>query len=149
MNPKAYEAAQHGVTFADVSHWGKLAFRGLDAKKFLHGLLTNDVQSLSSGQGLLTCILTPKGKLIADFALYDTGEELLSIQSPRATPKIVDALCKPLILSQTTVEDVSKRWSAFLLFGPRTPQVLRDILGAKALNSYSCATINQAVTWQV
>lgn len=149
MNLKAYEAAHREVAFADVSDWGKLAFRGSDAKKFLHGLLTNDIQNLSSGQGLHTCILTPKGKLVADFALYDTGEELLSIQLPLATSRILEALSKPLILSETTLQDVSKQWSAVLLIGPRTAEVLRDILGAKALNAFSCAKIQQGHAWHL
>jgi len=140
MELKAYEAAKHKAALIDVSAWGKLAFRGQDCKKFLHGLLTNDIQSLKQGQGLATCILTPKGKLIADFALYDLGENLLSIQLPQATGGIISTLSKPLVLSQTTIEDITRQWAAFLIIGPETTNILKDILDVREiLVNYACA----------
>ena len=139
---KEHEAARHRAALADVSAWGKLIFKGPDCKKFLHGLLTNDIQSLRPGCGLPTCVLTPKGKLIADFALYDLGGELLSVQFPQATAGIASALSKPLILSQTTMEDVTHPWAAFLIIGSETPHILKEVLNVpQALDPYACARL--------
>lgn len=143
MTLEAYEAAKHGVALADVSAWGKLAFRGPDRQKFLHGLLTNDIESLKPGQGVAACLLTPKGGLVASLALYDLGDQLLSIQLPQATTGILAAISKPLMLSQTTIENASDQWAAFLIIGPRAPQILRDLLRMKALDPYACVRVER------
>jgi tRNA-modifying protein YgfZ len=60
----------------DRSERGKLALAGADAKTFLQGQVTNDVESLSAGEGCYAAFLTPKGKMLGDLRILDTGEEL-------------------------------------------------------------------------
>src|SRR5579885_1419530 len=105
MNAQAYAAARHRAAVADVSDWGKILYRGADRHKALNGLFSADILHLEPGRGRLSCVLTPKGKLVADFALYDLGDEFLSLQLPQATGRIGEALKKPLMLSETTIED--------------------------------------------
>lgn len=64
----------------DRSERGKLALTGEDRKAFLNGQVTNDVEALEPGQGLYAAFLTPKGKMLGDLRVLDTGpptEELL------------------------------------------------------------------------
>jgi folate-binding protein YgfZ len=61
----------------DRSEQGKLALTGADAKSFLQGQVTNDVEALSPGDGCYAAFLTPKGKMLGDVRILDTGEELL------------------------------------------------------------------------
>jgi folate-binding protein YgfZ len=66
------------VLFAvDRSERGKLAVTGPEAKAFLQGLVSNDVESLTPGHGCLAAVLTPKGKMIGDLRVLDLGDELL------------------------------------------------------------------------
>jgi folate-binding protein YgfZ len=66
------------VLFAvDRSERGKLAVTGPEAKTFLQGLVSNDVESLTPGHGCLAAVLTPKGKMIGDLRVLDLGDELL------------------------------------------------------------------------
>ena len=46
---------------------GVLKVVGDDARKFLHGLVTADVLALTPGQARFCALLTPQGKIIADF----------------------------------------------------------------------------------
>jgi hypothetical protein len=101
---------------ADVSGWGRLSFRGPDRVKALQGLVSADLRALKPGAGLPSCVLTPKGKYVADFMLYDLGEELLTVQFPQATARIQEALKKPLMLTDTAMTEVSG--PAWLVFGP-------------------------------
>ena len=39
--------------------------------------MTNDVESLSPGTGCYAAFLTPKGKMLGDLRILDTGDELL------------------------------------------------------------------------
>jgi tRNA-modifying protein YgfZ len=61
----------------DRSDRGKLALAGVDAKSFLQGQVTNDVEALAPGEGCYAAFLTPKGKMLGDLRILDTGEELL------------------------------------------------------------------------
>jgi folate-binding protein YgfZ len=72
-----YAAATTGCGVLDRSEQGKLALSGPGAKEFLQGQVSNDVLALSSGAGCYATLLTPKGKMLADLRILDTGEELL------------------------------------------------------------------------
>lgn len=61
----------------DRSERGKLAFTGADAKAFLQGQVTNDVEALAPGGGCYAALLSPKGKMLGDLRILDTGAELL------------------------------------------------------------------------
>ncbi|MDQ3850376.1 MAG: amidase family protein, partial [Actinomycetota bacterium] len=61
----------------DRSERGKLALTGADAKAFLAGQVTNDVEGLGEGAGCYAAFLTHKGKMLGDLRILDTGAELL------------------------------------------------------------------------
>ncbi len=61
----------------DRSARGKLALTGPDAKTFLQGQVTNDIEGLSPGRGCYAAFLTPKGKMLGDLRVFDLGDELL------------------------------------------------------------------------
>jgi folate-binding protein YgfZ len=56
---------------------GRLALTGPDAKTFLQGQLTNDVEGLEPGRGCYAAFLTHKGKMLGDLRVLDVGDELL------------------------------------------------------------------------
>src|SRR5947199_6214070 len=72
-----YRAVTEACGVLDRSDCGKLALRGAEAKSFLQGQVSNDVESLSPGSGCYAAFLTPKGKMLGDLRILDTGEELL------------------------------------------------------------------------
>ena len=39
--------------------------------------MSNDVESLSAGEGCYAAFLTPKGKMLGDLRILDAGDELL------------------------------------------------------------------------
>ncbi|HEX4806657.1 MAG TPA: glycine cleavage T C-terminal barrel domain-containing protein [Conexibacter sp.] len=61
----------------DRSERGKLAFGGPQAKPFLQGQVTNDVERLAPGEGCYAALLSPKGRMLGDLRILDAGEELL------------------------------------------------------------------------
>jgi folate-binding protein YgfZ len=72
-----YQAVTEACGLFDASERGKLALSGADAKGFLQGQVSNDVESLSPGTGCYAAFLTPKGKMLGDLRIFDTGDELL------------------------------------------------------------------------
>ncbi|HEY3637923.1 MAG TPA: hypothetical protein VGK90_07190 [Rhizomicrobium sp.] len=48
-----------------------LKIQGSDARDFLQGLITNDIRKLTADAPLYTALLTPQGKILCDFLLYE------------------------------------------------------------------------------
>src|SRR5918994_6429514 len=61
----------------DRSERGKLALTGAEAKEFLQGQVTNDVEALAEGDGCYAAFLTHKGKMLGDLRILNAGDELL------------------------------------------------------------------------
>ena len=77
ISESEYEAATAGCGMVDRSERGKLALTGGDAKTFLQGQVSNDVESLTPADGCYATFLTPKGKMLGDLRILDAGDELL------------------------------------------------------------------------
>ena len=73
----AYRAFINGCGLVDRSERGKLALTGPEAKVFLHGQVTNDIERLEPGHGCYAAFLTHKGKMLGDMRVLDLGHELL------------------------------------------------------------------------
>jgi folate-binding protein YgfZ len=73
-----------GCGLLDRSERGKLALTGPEAKAFLHGQVTNDVEGLQPGEGCYAAFLTHKGKMQGDLRVLNTGDELW-LDTERAT----------------------------------------------------------------
>jgi tRNA-modifying protein YgfZ len=54
---------------------GVLKVAGEDARKFLNGLVTNDVGKLAPGKAVFAALLTPQGKIIVDFIVAEAPAE--------------------------------------------------------------------------
>jgi folate-binding protein YgfZ len=65
-----------GCGLVDRSERGKLALTGSQAKEFLHGQVTNDIEGLSPGSGCYAAFLDHKGKMQGDLRALDLGDEL-------------------------------------------------------------------------
>src|SRR5947209_20588134 len=72
-----YRALTEACGLLDRSDRGKLALTGTEAKSFLQGQVTNDVEALAPGQGCYAAFLTPKGKMLGDLRILAAGDELL------------------------------------------------------------------------
>lgn len=84
---------------------------GDGARNFLHGLVTADILKLAAGQARFCALLTPQGKIIADFIVTeapaaDGGGFFLDV--PRALTKtLVDKLNLYKLRAKVIVEDLS------------------------------------------
>ena len=76
-----------------------LCVSGPDAKSFLQNLVTNDINKLSNNI-IYSALLTPQGKLVTDFFLIDSGQDILI----DVNSKVSDALLKLLNLYKLRAE---------------------------------------------
>src|SRR3954467_5227556 len=84
----------------DRSERGKLALSGAERQAFLNGQVTNDIEALEAGDGCYAALLTPKGKMLGDLRVLETGpptDELLIDTERVALQAIFDVLRRALI----------------------------------------------------
>ena len=48
-----------------------LKISGKDSELFIQNLITNDVQKCTEGSLIYSCLLTPQGKFLADFFIFN------------------------------------------------------------------------------
>ena len=92
-----------------------LRLAGTEARPFLQGLVTQDVTSVAPGAPRWTGLLTPQGKALFDFILWDAadGGLLLDVEAAQAEA-ITRRLATYRLRRAVTIEpaDLSVHWSA-------------------------------------
>jgi folate-binding protein YgfZ len=83
---------------ADLSNWRAIAVDGADAPTWLNDLVSADTSRLQPGAATRSLLLSPTGRVHAEFTVARTDEGLLLLQDP-AQPKAIDALLAPYVLS--------------------------------------------------
>ncbi len=56
---------------------GAVSVSGTDARSFLQGVITNDIEKLADNSALYSAFLTPQGKFLHDFFVVTQGDVLL------------------------------------------------------------------------
>lgn len=112
------DALEGGSAFEVLSGLRTIAVRGADASAWLHDLVTADVDGLEAGQSRRSLLLTPTGRIRADFhvARIDDGSFLL-LQAGEQ-PEAIDAILALYVLSSDVeLEDRTERWSIVAVLG--------------------------------
>src|SRR5919107_2664154 len=127
-----YRVLTEGCGLLDRSERGKLALTGADAKSFLAGQVTNDIEGLTGGTGCYAAFLTHKGKMLGDLRVLATGEpdpELL-LDTERATLQaLFDMIRRFKIGYDVELHKRTIQSGVLSLIGPRA----RAIAGAEDL----------------
>ncbi len=95
--PAEYRAVTEACGLLDRSERGKLALTGGEARSFLQGQVSNDIESLSPGRGCYAALLTPKGKMLADLRVLDAEHELLLDTERVALQALFNAIRRTMI----------------------------------------------------
>jgi tRNA-modifying protein YgfZ len=89
---------------------GVIRVAGDDARNFLHGLVSADIQKLSPGIARFCALLTPQGKIIADFIVSEVPAKDgggFFLDTPRTLVKpVIDKLNLYKLRSRLIVEDL-------------------------------------------
>src|SRR3954469_22900820 len=117
-----------GCGILDRSERGKLALTGPEAKTFLAGQITNDVESLAPVRGLYAALLTHKGKMLADLRVLDLDDELWMDTERVALQALFDVIRRAKIGYDVELRKPTVEQALFSLVGPRS----REVAGADA-----------------
>jgi folate-binding protein YgfZ len=116
-----YRTITEACGVLDRSERGKLALSGADAKCFLQGQVTNDVEGLSTGQGCYAAFLTPKGKMLGDLRILDAGDELLLDTERTALQELFNMIRRFSIGYAVELHKRTRERGLLSLVGPDAP----------------------------
>ena len=125
---REFEAARSGAAVIPVTHFALLRIHGGDAKTFLQGQLTCDLDQVTSDQAQFGGYCTPKGRLLANFMLLSTPQGYLMHTPADVSAVVAERLRKFILRSDVKIERESGL-RALGLVGPAAPALLRQELG--------------------
>lgn len=91
-SPDDAAALHQSAVIGAIAPRGQIAVAGPDRAVFLHGLLTNDTQSLQPGSGCYAAWLTPQGRMLCDLHVLESGDMILLDVPAEDVKQIADRL---------------------------------------------------------
>jgi folate-binding protein YgfZ len=127
----------------DLSTNGRLIVRGPDRARFLHSMVTNDVEALRPGAGCRAAMLSVKGRLHGELVIYCDDDALLLEMDPALRAPLRDVLEKHIVMDDVEIEDVTDGGRELALYGDEARIALATALGAPVpdLQPYHHATV--------
>ena len=89
--PAALQALLQTAAFAPIPNLGWLRVTGEDRTRWLNGMTTNNIATLTPGQGCYTFFLNAQGRIQADAYAFDQADSiLLQTQKPQNLAELLD-----------------------------------------------------------
>jgi folate-binding protein YgfZ len=136
-----YQAITEACGLLDRSDRGKLALSGADAKRFLQGQVTNDIEGLLEGAGCYAAFLTPKGKMLGDLRVLDTGDELLLDTERSALQALFNMIRRFSVGYDAELHKRTVQRGLLSLLGPRADAILGESAPGAAEHAHRPAII--------
>lgn len=116
-----------------LSDVGLIQISGKDAKSFLQGQLTCNVEEISTEQSRIGAYCDVKGRIIASFRLFFYQNDYYFLLPRSTLPLLFASLQKYAIFSTVTLREVSQDWQKIGLYGPTLKDLLskQQLFGAK------------------
>jgi len=101
-----------------LNDWGVIRATGADARKFLHGQLTQDVEHLAPGRARLAGFCSAKGRLLATFVMWRHGEDdVLLACTADLLPAVLKRLAMFVLRAKCKLSDASADWPVWGVAG--------------------------------
>jgi len=103
--------------FAVLEDRGVLALEGTDARAFLQGLVSNDVNKVGPSRAIYAALLTPQGKFLHDFFVGELNWTLMIDCEKARLADLKRRLGLYKLRAQVTIADRSAELAVAALFG--------------------------------
>ncbi|HEX8099928.1 MAG TPA: hypothetical protein VF660_06975 [Actinomycetota bacterium] len=105
MNREVLDTLASGDAFFDLSSWRKISVAGSDAFAWLNDLVSVDLSGLRPDEARRSLLLSPTGRVQAEFTVTTRGGSFLLIQDPEQPSAIDGLLAKYVLSSDVVLED--------------------------------------------
>jgi hypothetical protein len=100
---------------------GLLQISGEERMSFLQGLVTQDVEKMAGMRAIYSTLLTPQGKLIADFFLIPVGDTIILDCHADVAEMLLKKLTFYKLRAKVTIEDISEDWQSGAIWSDEPP----------------------------
>jgi len=115
--------------FCELAQSGLIRFSDAEAQTFLHNQLSCDVAALTPGKSTYGSYCTPKGRVLATFLLWRSGEDFfMQLPSPLREP-IQKQLSKYILRSKVKATDASSDWTLIGVAGKDAAALVQRTIG--------------------
>ncbi len=121
-------AARKTAGWCDLSYRGKICLSGKDRVRFLHNLVSNDIQRLQVGEGCYALFLEPKGHIITDMRVYALEDSFLLETEPGQENRLARLLDRYRFREKVTIEKVTEQWGILSVNGPLAREWISQFL---------------------
>ena len=126
---REYEAARSAVGLVDMSFRSMIELTGKDRLRWLNGQITNEVKDLKAGEGKLAAVLTVKGHILADLAVYGLSNSVwIDVHRDRAQ-SVRDAFDRYIVADDVVAENASDRFAHLMIVGPGAERLITQTAG--------------------
>lgn len=123
-----HHAVRKAAGLFDISHMGRLRFRGPDAAKFLDRLVTCDVAGLEVGQVRYGLVTNDAGCILDDILAYRFADWHMLVVNASNREKILAWIDRHRAGFQATVEDLTFDQAMIAVQGPRAEKLLQPLV---------------------
>ncbi len=154
---REYALAKESVALIDKNYLAYFSFAGPDRARYLNAILTNNIKDLQPGQGNISLLLNPQGRILAEIETQALPDQLLCISHAIIREKLAETLEKFIIMDDVTLTDETNRYGTLSLQGPKVGQLIKDLAAGADLdtipefnsidvnlNSITCAITRQS-----
>jgi len=120
----ANSESKQDVAIARLTQDGTVRVGGADARAFLHGQLTNDIEHLASNQARRAGWCTAKGRLLATVLVVPQADDFLLLLPRELVAPVMKRLKMFVLRAKVTIEDESARWAQLGVLGAGGLQAL-------------------------
>jgi folate-binding protein YgfZ len=125
-----YGAVRERAGVIERADRGLVEVTGRDRAAFLNALLSNDVKSLTPGQGCAATLLDIHGKVQVTLLVWVLDDRILLLTPPGMGGATSEMLDKYLFAEKVVLEDVTGSRALLLLAGPDAPALVKRLAGA-------------------
>ena len=122
-------ATRDGTILCDLSQFGVLKVSGAEAQGFLHNLFSSDVNALTPQHALPSSFNTGKGRTLATFLIWRTGEDYFLQLPLELTATIQKKLSMYVLRAKVKIEDASNGIVCIGLSGAKAKVLLKEQVG--------------------
>tara|TARA_Y100001970_G_C14258651_1_gene877656 strand:- start:1072 stop:1950 length:879 start_codon:yes stop_codon:yes gene_type:complete len=108
---------------------GVVSVAGDDAREFLQGLITNDIQKVTEDSAIYAALLTPQGRFLFDFFIVEHQECFLLDCEIARIPELIKKLTMYRLRAKVEILDMSERFSVGILLDTNGSDIFAGEVG--------------------
>ncbi len=124
-----YCAVRENAGIFNRSKRGKVLAEGADCLRFLHGMVTNTVESLAENEGNYAAVTSARGQTLLDIWVHRLQDCIYMETEPGLATKLIETLDRYLIADDVALSDESDAWAIFGVQGPAAYELIGRVVG--------------------